>query len=226
MAAIALIRHGQYEQLANTPSALQPYPLTAEGIEQVREEARRFRAWLEASDYLLEPEIHSSTLLRAWQTAEIYREELRQLFSSPPITKSFPALCERSVGSVANLSVREIERIVALDPRLAALPKGWKSTSDFKLPFDGAESLLEAGERVARHLDRLASPAPDKRIQLIIGHGASIRHASYHLNVINFDDIRRLSMFYGHPVVFERHGQAWTRLYGNWKQRQPSDSID
>ncbi|MFS8150303.1 histidine phosphatase family protein [Vreelandella titanicae] len=230
MVALALIRHGEYSQLADTPSALQPYPLTEKGAEDVREQARRFGAWLTTSGYQLNAEIHCSTLLRAWQTAEIFREELTPLFAKPPRSRSFSALCERSVGALANLSIQEIERIVALDPRLEPLPKGWKSASDFRLPFDGAESLLEAGERVAAHLQALLDIPPRlegaKRLQLVVGHGASIRHAGYHLNVIPFSDIKRLSMFHGHPVVFERHNQGWHRLYGNWKQRQPADPLD
>lgn len=232
MVALALIRHGAYAQLADTPSALQPYPLTEQGVDEVRAQAQRFAAWLTSSGYQLNAEIHCSTLLRAWQTAEIYREALAPLCIEPLCVRSFSALCERSVGSLANLSVQEIERIVALDPRFAALPPGWKSASDFKLPFEGAESLLEAGERVAAHLRTLLAPSsratktPSKQLQLVVGHGASLRHASYHLNVIPFGDIKRLSMFHGHPVVFERHHQGWSRLYGNWKQRQTADPLD
>ncbi|MCA8864856.1 MULTISPECIES: histidine phosphatase family protein [unclassified Halomonas] len=229
MVALALIRHGEYAQLANTPSALQPYPLTEKGAEEVREQAQQFGEWLATSGYQLNAEIHCSTLLRAWQTAEIYREELAPFFIESSCSRSFSALRERSVGALANLSVQEIERIVALDPRLEPLPAGWKSASDFRLPFDGAESLLEAGKRVAAHLQTLLASSPrfaGKQLQLIVGHGASLRHASYHLDVIPFSDIKRLSMFHGHPVVFERHHQGWSRLYGNWKQRQSADPLD
>ncbi|WP_373000710.1 histidine phosphatase family protein [Marinobacter sp.] len=226
MAALALIRHGAYRQLENTPSALQPYPLTTEGAEEVRNQAKQFGKWLSDSGYLLETDIHCSTLLRAWQTAEIFREELGAFFVDQPRTRSFSALCERSVGALANLSVSEIERIVDMDPRLGPLPEGWKSNSEFKLPFDGAESLLEAGERVACHLGSLPVFEKNQRIQIVVGHGASIRHASYHLGVIPFSNIRQLSMFHGHPVVFERVDQHWNRIYGNWKHRQNADPID
>ncbi|MDO6443390.1 histidine phosphatase family protein [Marinobacter sp. 2_MG-2023] len=226
MAALALIRHGEYEQLADTPSALQPYPLTDIGAEEVRQQAQRFGDWLSNAGYRLQAEIHCSTSLRAWQTAEIYRQELTNFFSAPPIVVSFSALCERSVGAVANLSVGEIERIVKLDPRFDPLPDGWKSDRDFKLPFDGAESLKEAGERVAAHLNALPLDQGDNLIQLVVGHGASIRHASFHMNVINLCDIGRLSMFYGQPVVIGKREQSWTRLYGNWKNRQVIDPID
>jgi len=226
MVAIALIRHGEYQQLPDTPSALQPYPLTAKGVEEVRDQARQFGQWLSGSGYHLQPAIHCSTLLRAWQTAEIYRQELAPFFAGDAVTQSFPELCERSVGALANLSVAEIERVVALDPRLGPLPPGWKSASDFRLPFDGAESLLQAGERVAGHLQTCLMSGGEKRIQLVVGHGASIRHAVYHLNVIRFDDIKRLSMFYGHTVVIERRGSDWARPYGHWKTRRSADTTD
>lgn len=226
MAAIAFIRHGQYHQLPDTPSARQPYPLTQAGEEEVKAQAKRFAAWLSETGYRLEPAIHSSTSLRAWQTAEIYREQLQPFFAGEAHVHSFSALCERSVGSLANLTVSEIERVVALDPRLAPLPEGWKSSSNFRLPFDGAESHLEAGARVARHLQTLPVFEGSGRIQLIVGHGASIRHASYHLNVIPFSDIERLSMFYGHPVVFEKQNTGWVPLFGHWKRRQAPDPID
>lgn len=226
MAALALIRHGRYAQLAATPSALQPYPLTPEGVEEVRNEAEHFGTWLSTSGYRLEPEIHCSTLLRAWQTAEIFRQELEAFFISKPQTRSFSALCERSLGALANLSISEIERIVDMDPRFTSLPEGWKSASEFKLPYDGAESLLESGKRVSDHLKSLPVFEPEKRIQLVIGHGASIRHASYYLKIIPFREIRRLSMFYSHPIVFESVDQGWNRIYGHWKHRQNADPID
>lgn len=226
MPAIALIRHGAYRQLPDTPSALQPYPLTDEGQAEVRSQARQFGDWLAQSGYRLAPEVHCSTLLRAWQTAELFREELSTFFAEPSTCRSLPALCERSVGALANLTVAEIERIVELDPRLDSLPPKWKSTSDFRLPFDGAESLLEAGERVTSHLRQCLDEPADNQIRLIVGHGASIRHACYHLGIIEFNDIQKLSMFFGHPVVFQSRQQGWAQLFGRWKPRQSKDPID
>lgn len=223
---IALIRHGDYEQLAKTPSALQPYPLTDEGAEEVRQQARRFRDWLEQQDIRPSAEVHCSTLLRAWQTAQLYMEELADLFSSTPELHSFPDLCERRVGSVANLSTGEIERILELDPRFEPAPKGWKSDSHYRLPLEGAESLMDAGTRVAGHL-RLCAAAPERGLQLVFGHGAAFRHASYHLNVIEFDDIKRLSMYHGHPVVLQQDPlTGWSHHSGEWKIRQKSERPD
>ncbi|MEO9655148.1 histidine phosphatase family protein [Marinomonas sp.] len=227
MKRCALIRHGAYEQLKNVPSALQPYPLTEAGEEEVRQQAREFASWLKANGAQLDPIIDSSTLLRAWQTAEIYRQELSEFFSEPAQINSYAGLCERSVGAVANLDLAEIERIIELDPRYSTPPENWKSMSTYKLPFDGAESLLDAGERVANHLRSWHQQAGND-IKLIVGHGASIRHAAYHLEIISLSDIKKLSMFYGHPVVFAFADDlsASGPIYGQWKQRQAQDVPD
>ncbi|MCB5162346.1 histidine phosphatase family protein [Marinomonas algarum] len=225
---IAFIRHGAYEQLKKVPSALQPFPLTPEGEQEVRRQARAFGAWLAEQGLRLEAQVDASTLLRAWQTASLYVEELSEFFDDAPMIASFPALCERSVGAVANLSIDEIERILALDPRFDAPPAHWKSDSHYCLPFDGAESLWQAGERVASHVRGWQQHAGDNgRIKLFVGHGASIRHAACHLNVIEFCDIKRLSMFYGHPIVFEFiEGKPTVNCFGDWKQRQIHDVPD
>ncbi|SBT18558.1 2,3-bisphosphoglycerate-dependent phosphoglycerate mutase [Marinomonas gallaica] len=226
----ALIRHGAYHQLKNTPSAMQPFALTLEGEHEVRRQARLFGEWLSESGYTLDSVVDASSLLRAWQTAHIYVEELGQFFNNTPQVVCHSELCERSVGAVANLPLEEIERILELDPRFNVAPKGWKSDSHYCLPFDGAESLLQAGQRVANHIMAWQTDETEKSsnrsIKLIVGHGASIRHASFHLNVIKFCDIKRLSMHYGHPVVLDFVGDKVTQLFGDWKQRQTHDVPD
>lgn len=227
----AFIRHGAYEQLSNTPSALQPFELTSAGEREVRAQARAFAQFLITSRYQLDPVIDCSTLLRAWQTAQIYAEELNAYFSDKPTIKQYSSLCERSVGAAANLSIHDIERVISIDPRFATPPKGWKSDSDYCLPFDGAESLMQAGERVARHINnwRNSSQALQSGdIKLFVGHGASIRHAAFQLDIINFCDIKKLSMHYGHPVVLEFNDSKLqpVRLYGDWKHRQIHDVPD
>ncbi len=223
---IALIRHGDYEQLAGTPSALQPYPLTPEGREEVRQQARRWGEWLRAEEIELSPDVHSSTLLRAWQTAQVYMEELADRFTAAPELTSFSDLCERRVGSAANLTTAEIERILTLDPRFEPAPEGWKSDSHYRLPLEGAESLLDAGARVAGHL-RLCALAENRGLQLIFGHGAAFRHAAYHLHVMEFDDIKRLSMYHGRPVVLAHEPiSGWRHHSGDWKLRQRTERPD
>ncbi|ABM04061.1 Phosphoglycerate mutase [Psychromonas ingrahamii 37] len=229
---IALIRHGAYAQLNNTPSAHQPFPLTVEGEAEVVAQAQKFRLWLIANKLQLAPEVHSSNALRAWQTAQLYIRELSDCFTAIPTHLGFDSLAERGLGCAANLTVSQIESVLANDPRFDTPPVDWKSNSHYCLPLQGGESLMMAGQRVADHIETvmqarktaiLADTADSKnalpQMHLFFGHGASFRHAACHLNVIEFKYISRLSMFYGQPVILHRDATPWRHVAGNWKER-------
>jgi len=125
----ALIRHGDYAQLPNTPSAHQPFPLNAAGEQQARDAAVLLREACVRNGWQPEPCIDTSRMLRAWQTARIIAEELADMLPTGFTLASFDALAERSVGAAANLSVAQVERIIQQDPRFPDLPEGWKSDS-------------------------------------------------------------------------------------------------
>ncbi len=220
----ALIRHGDYAQLPNTPSAHQPFPLNAAGEQQARAAAVMLREACVRNGWQPEPGIDTSRMLRAWQTARIIADELADLLPAGFALTSFDALAERCVGAAANLSVAQIEDIIQRDPRFPDLPEGWKSDSHYRLPLQGAESLAEAGERVAAHLrQRIAVTAamPDiPRLKLFVGHGAAMRHAAWHLGVLEFEQIAQLSMYHGRPVFIEcRSDGNWCHVGGDWKVR-------
>ena len=215
----ALLRHGDYQQLPDTPSALQPFPLTDKGREQSRHAAGTLLQMARDMDCFIDTELHSSRLLRGWETAKILAEELEGDF----VVQSFDALAERSMGSAANLSVSQIEDIVRQDPRFEELPAGWKSSSHFRLPLQGAESLAEAGQRVAAHLvesmQQLAKRARQDTLKVFVGHGAAMRHAAWQLGVLELSDVARLSMFHAQPVCLEYAGTGWRHVAGDWKVR-------
>ncbi|MES9961149.1 MAG: histidine phosphatase family protein [Sedimenticola sp.] len=220
----ALIRHGDYHQLPGTPSAHQPFPLTAEGESQSREAATGLKKILNDNHWTLSPAVDSSQLLRAWQTARIILDELADLFPAPPELTGYEALAERGVGSAANLTIDQIEAIVREDPRFSDLPEDWKSNSRFRLPLQGAESLMEAGERVAGHLrpqmERLAATAETDTLKLFVGHGAAFRHAAHHLGILEFGQIAKLSMYHAEPVFLEYLPDGtWRHIAGEWKVR-------
>jgi len=219
----ALVRHGDYRQLANTPSAHQPWPLTSEGENQAREGAQHLLETIVRNEWKLVPCIDSSRMLRAWQTAVIFADRLAERAVSTPQVESYDALAERSVGCLANLTTVQIESVLQQDPRVAAPPADWKADSHYRLPLQGAESLLEAGERVARHLSQtMAALPPDRhdRIKIFIGHGAAFRHAAWHLGVLAFRQLRQLSMYHCQPVLIEYLPDAqWRHVEGEWKQR-------
>lgn len=215
-----LIRHGAYHQRAGAPSALQPFPLTETGLEQalacaesVLELARRHGA-------RLDPVIHSSPQLRAWQTARGLADRLQDYGVRIAEIREVPELSERSVGTVANLTVAEIESVLAADPRYLPPPPGWKADSAYRLPFPGAESLSEAGLRVAGYLQMAMEASQPDRMTLFVGHGASFRHAACHLGVMPWAQIPALSMYHARPLLLcYNAGGKWQHLDGAWKIR-------
>ncbi len=245
----ALIRHGDYHQLEDTPSAWQPFPLNEAGKTHARLAAENIRDTLIKQNWILHPDCDSSQLLRAWQTADIICELLQKkdfltsilnrnesqnktLKNINPIvnpieninTYSFDALAERSVGSAANLTISQIEEIIHIDPRFESLPENWKSNSNFCLPLQGAESLMDSGKRVADHLVKkmsdLEKSAQQSTLKLFVGHGAAFRHAAYQLGILKFEQIAQLSMYHGQPVFIERlKDGSWTHIAGQWKVR-------
>ena len=216
----AFIRHGDYHQLSDTPSAHQPYPLTSAGEEQAREGADWLAAAIERNGWVLHPCVDSSRMLRAWQTAWI----ISRRFGIDDI-QSFDDLAERGLGCAANLTTMEIERILRLDPRFTEPPSGWKANSHYRLPLQGAESLLDAGQRVANHcVARMqalgAQGLSPNTLKLFVGHGAAFRHAAHHLGVLAFEQLAKLSMYHARPVVLEYDPQGgWRHLDGEWKLR-------
>jgi 2,3-bisphosphoglycerate-dependent phosphoglycerate mutase len=218
----ALIRHGDYRQRPGTPSAHQPYPLNAEGEAQAARAADAVRTEAEGQGWRLIDSIDSSQLLRAWQTARIIGFALNA--NREPLIEGFDALAERGLGSAANLNLDEIAAVLREDPRFPEPPPDWKADSHYRLPLQGAESLLDAGERVATHL-RMRMQALRGRLEadslkLFVGHGAAFRHAAYRLGVLQFDDIARLSMYHASPVYLEfRDDGSWHQVAGEWKLR-------
>ena len=94
----ALLRHGDYCQRPDTPSALQPFPLNAAGEQQARAGASQLIDDLRGRDWQLHSVIDSSRLLRGWQTAQLVCEELAHLSGISCEVESFSDLAERSVG--------------------------------------------------------------------------------------------------------------------------------
>ncbi|MGX1495352.1 2,3-bisphosphoglycerate-dependent phosphoglycerate mutase [Labrenzia sp. MBR-25] len=223
-----LVRHGAYHQKPDTPSALQPYALTDAGKAQAQEAGSEIADIARQEGFRLAPEILCSRQLRAWQTAALLGQSLGERLGSDFTITEDEALAERSVGALANLTLREIEQVIADDPRTAPLPGDWKSNSHHRLPVQGAESLIDAGERVAAFLEQKMADLNDgagPNARIFVGHGASIRHAAHCLGVLAFDQIRQLSMHHARAVVLklDKHG-TWAHHGGDWKLRQPLET--
>lgn len=244
---LAWIRHGEYAQPPGVPSAHLPHGLTPRGRDQAREAARV--VWQHARQHGLEldPVVDCSRLRRAWETADVMARELESLGSSKLVVREFDALMERSLGAAANLTLEQIEDVLAADARFERPQPGWKRDAHYTLPLPGAESLARAGERVARHVRArmraldgdaaasLSTPSSSKpTLVLFVGHGGAFRHAASELGVLSPADVQRSSMQHGAPIFFEYHagregdasGERWLRVAGDWRERGAGAPID
>ncbi|MBU2890622.1 histidine phosphatase family protein [Celeribacter halophilus] len=220
---IAVIRHGDYHQRKDVPSARQPFGLTDTGIAQAQSCGDLLAEMAQSQRLEFAPMIHCSRQLRAWQTASRIAGRLRGLGHEIDALAETSALAERGLGSAANLTVAEIDAVMQADPRYPAPPAGWKSDSDYRLPLEGAESLMEAGARVAACLTEIAE-AGRGRLNIVVGHGASIRHACHHLGLLTRAQIAQLSMFHARPLLLCYSGHDnWQHLAGAWKVRPPKE---
>jgi broad specificity phosphatase PhoE len=222
---LALIRHGAYAQPPGVPSAHLPYALTADGRAQAGEAALAILAFADAEGLELDEVIDCSRMRRAWETSNLIGAALTARTGRRFGCREFDALAERSVGAAANLSVDAIESLLRDDPRYELPARGWKRDPEYRLPFQGAESLAEAGERVARHLGACAaSPSGQRTLKLIVGHGGAFRHAASSLGALSPEQASELSMQYCTPIYFEyqRDSSGLGRLVhkaGSWTPR-------
>jgi len=221
------IRHGDYHQLPDTPSAHQPFALNSDGQQQAAACIALLRDMLKKNNWQLYPVIHSSNLLRGWQTASLIAEGFEQVEK----VEGFDALAERGLGSAANLSVSQIEKILDDDPRFETPPSDWKSNSHYCLPLQGAESLMMAGERIAAHvrqsIDGIDNESDNTLALLFVGHGAAFRHAAHKLGVLEFEQIKKLSMYHAKPVALQKQPDGcYQFIAGEWKVRDSQEKLD
>lgn len=219
---LIFLRHAIYEQPKQVPSALLPHPLTSVGRVQATEGAKKITDFIQNHQINFPIKIETSSLLRAYETGTIIKNALENQYNIDILMQETDELTERRLGAMANLTVKAIEEIVNKDPRYPSPPKNWKSTSDYKLPYIGCESLNEAGKRIvnyieANHFDGL---------RILVGHGASFRHAAKALNILKAEDIPKLSMHYATPLLFKYVNGKWEHIDGKWKIRDTKDKID
>lgn len=229
---LALIRHAEYQQPAGVPSAHLPYGLTEQGRARASAAALALVDYARSKGLVIDREIDCSRMRRAWETAHLIGLGVQRSTGSTFMLRECDDLAERSLGSAANLGTDAIEAILIDDPRFEAAPPGWKRKSDFRLPLQGAESLDEAGTRVARHIEhqgRLASA--EDSLKIIVGHGGAFRHAAQQLGVLARADLPRLSMRHAAPVYLEYRIRAdepddIIQIGGEWPARDAAAGSD
>jgi len=220
---IAVLRHADYHQPLGVPSASLPYPLTKKGELQAKSAAKAILSFCNSSNLQIIPVIDTSKFLRAYQTGALIAEALKHETGDQYVLAEYTELAERSVGAVANLTVSEIEQLLDQDLRYDTPPHDWKSNSYYCLPFQGAESLISAGARVAAHLQKIAGEldvSVTPSLKIVIGHGAAIRHAAVHLGFMDLRNAAGCSMHHASALYICRKKDChWSIVEGRWKQR-------
>lgn len=222
-----LVRHGDFGRPPNTASAHRPTPLSTLGRSQARASVDSILALCDEHKLELDATIEASQLLRAWETATIMADELGKRLGRAFRIEQRDELIERGLGSCANLTFDEIEAVLARDPRLGPLPANWRRTPEFRLPVQGAESLMQAGARtavrIASSIDAIPESAPAEPprdvLRLFVAHSGCLRHAVVNLGALEMRAVSGLSMDFCQTVLVEKlESGDWVHLAGEWKK--------
>ncbi len=230
----AFVRHGHFDRPERTASAHSLYPLSDVGVAQAKAAAKTIATICAEMGLVIDRRIESSQLLRAWQTA---RHIATALESHEAVAGAsgkaghfrvveHDELIERGLGSATNLSFDRIEALLAEDPRRAVLPKGWRRMPEFRLPVQGAESLMQAGARVAARvatsLDSISDEDPRDLVRLFVAHSGCLRHAAVVLGALDVRSVPELSMDFAQAVLLEKLPNGdWIHVAGQFKKHLP-----
>lgn len=222
----AFVRHGHFARPEGTASAHSLFPLTQTGREQARDAVDAVLDFADEFNLEVDARLESSQLLRAWETAKIIVEGLESQTSRSFHVLQRNELIERGIGSAANMRFDDIEAILAKDPRIAPLPKGWRRLPEFRLPVQGAESLMQAGSRVASRIAASMNSIPndDSRdvMRLFVAHSGCLRHAAVVLGAIDVRKVPGLSMGFAQTVLIEKMPNGeWIHLAGQFEKHLP-----
>jgi 2,3-bisphosphoglycerate-dependent phosphoglycerate mutase len=187
MAKLALVRHGQsLWNLENRFTGWVDVPLTEKG----RAEARRAAELLMGLPFQV---AYTSVLSRAQETLEIM---LKGLGQEPPVIRD-AALNERHYGDLQGLNKAETARHYGEEQ-----VKLWRRSYDVAPP--GGESLEMTSKRTLPFFDR--SIMGDIRLNknvLVAAHGNSIRSIVMKLDQLNKQQVLKLNLDTGIPLVYE-----------------------
>ena len=218
------IRHGHFDRPDATASAHSLLPLTSRGRSQARRAADDVLATCEELELELDTRIECSQLLRAWETARVLAAALGEERGERFRVVEREALIERGLGSAANLTFDEIRELLDVDPRIGALPEGWRRLPEFRLPVQGAESLMQAGARaascIAQSLESIPEDDPRDVLRLFVAHSGCLRHAAVALGAIDVRVVPQLSMDFAQAVYVERLPNGdWVHVAGRFKKQ-------
>ena len=218
-----LVRHGAFDRPEQTASAHSFYPLNTLGREQAVAAATPILQMCEEQGVELDSRIEASQLLRAWETANLLGESLSEKTGQSFHVVQRDELIERGLGSATNMTFDRIHELLAADPRLAPLPAGWRRMPEFRLPLPGAESLMQAGARVAARIsasmDAISETDSRDVGRLFVAHSGCLRHAAVVLGALDVRIVAELSMDFTQAVMLEKLPNGdWIHLAGAFQK--------
>ena len=222
----AFVRHGDFDRPENTASAHSPRALSSLGRAQAQAAAAPIAALCREHGLTIDERIEASQLLRAWETAKVLAPALERETGRRHRVIQRDELMERGLGSAANLTFDQITELLARDPRLDPLPEGWRRMPEYRLPLPGAESLMQAGARVAARvaasIDSIPDDDPTDVARLFVAHSGCLRHAAVVLGAIDVRHVAELSLDFLGCVLLEKTPSGdWVHLAGEFAKQAP-----
>lgn len=207
---LVLVRHG--ESIANKENIFTGWldsPLSDKGIEEAKAAGKQLQA-----DGIVFDEVYTSLLQRAIKTTNLLLEEMAQLYL--PVTKSW-RLNERHYGALQGLNKTDTakkygdeqvliwRRSYDVAPPLLeneVVDRRYAMIDTRKIPH--GESLKTTLARVLPFWDDHIAPSllANKNV-LVAAHGNSLRALIKYLEHIDDDEIIKLNLPTGQPIIYE-----------------------
>ena len=193
MSKLILIRHGQSEwNELNLFTGWKNPGLTKKGEKEATDAGKLLREKGIKFDIAFR-----SALKRAQDTLSIILEEIDQTSLKVIIDQS---LNERDYGNLSGLNKDEARKKWGEDK-----VHQWRRS--FDIPPPGGESLKNTAERVLPFYERNIVPRINEDLNILItAHGNSLRSLVMHIDNISPDDIVKLEIGTGVPLIYETEG--------------------
>ena len=196
---LVLVRHGQSEwNKKNLFTGWKDPKLTARGVE----EAIKAGDELKGSGYSFD-KMYTSELFRAQETGRIILD--RMGLDSIEVIKDL-SLNERNYGDLAGLNKDDARKNWGEDQ-----VQIWRRS--FDVPPPGGESLKDTAERVLPYFNKNIIPQLAEGLNILVAaHGNSLRALVMEIEKISPDDIVKLEIATGVPLVYKYSGNEIERL--------------
>ena len=195
---LVLVRHGQSEwNQKNLFTGWKDPKLTHQGINEAVEAGKSLKAEDMNFDIMF-----TSDLFRAQETGRLILKEMDQ--TDIPFVKH-QSLNERNYGDLAGLNKDDArERWGEEQVHI------WRRS--FDIPPPGGESLKNTAERVLPYFESEIMPKIDKGLNVLIAaHGNSLRALVMQLEDIGPEEIVKLEIATGDPLIYDCTHQTITR---------------